>query len=82
MIDHILVHCSNARILRDLVLALVGVKCVFSLIIGVTLFSFYDFFCVKEEYKGLDDNPSVFIGEFGVKKIGFYLIMKKFQCIG
>ena len=38
-IDHILVHCTKVRILWDMILALVGVSCVFPLTVRETLFS-------------------------------------------
>ena len=57
-VDHLLLHCSKARPLWDLLLAIVGVNWVFPLTFREALLSRSGSFVGKKHKKNLDGNPS------------------------
>ena len=68
-VDHLLIHCSVARVLWDLVLGLVGVKWVFPNTVKEVLYSWGDFLWgEKGKSSGIPFRYS-FFGWFGRKGI-------------
>ena len=55
-VKHLLVHCSKARLLWELLFAIVGVNWVFPLTVRETLLSWCDSFVGKRRKKNLDDS--------------------------
>ena len=57
MVDHLLVHCSKAKVLCDLLLAIFGVCRVFPLFVRVALFSWHGSFVSKRCKKAWMTTP-------------------------
>ena len=57
-VDHLLLHCSKARLMWDLLLAIVGVTWVLPLTVREALVSWSGSFEGKKRKKSLDGSPS------------------------
>ena len=68
-IYHLLLHCSKAKNLWDLLLAIFGVSWVFPLFVKETRLSWHGSFVGKRRKKGLDDSsPLHFLHNLAGKK--------------
>ena len=78
-IDHLLLHCSKAKILWDMLLAIFGVTYVFPLTVKETLLSWHGSFvgkqCKKAWMAGPPPPPFAFFGQYGGKETGLFLRM-------
>ena len=70
-----LLHCSKAKILWDMLLAIFGVNWVFPLSIKETLLSWHGSFVGKRPRRLGWKHPSAFFGQFGRKEVGSFLRM-------
>ena len=67
-VDHLLVHCSKAHMLWDLLLAIFGINCVFPSSARGTLLSWRGSFVGKRRKKAWMVAPLCIFGQFGVKE--------------
>ena len=76
MVDHLLVHCSKAKVLCDLLLAIFGVCRVFPLFVRVALFSWHDSFVSKRCKKAWMTTPlCIFFEQFAAKETNLFFTM-------
>ena len=79
MVDHLLVHCSKAKLLWDVLLAIIGVKWVFPLSVRKTLLTRGGSFVGKKRKKLGWQPHLVFFGLFGAKGTTLHLTTKSSQ---